>query len=135
VIRQEWPKTLTAAEVFFHVAEHLRDQTERSMARDGIRCAYRGTAPESACAVGCLLTDAEAEAIKGAGANTHGVGSLDSQDLLPARLSPHVDLLRELQAIHDTTHLRGPESSVATQLRSLARVRGFQGLSALQGES
>lgn len=85
---------LTAQEIFDTVARHLLKQGKRSM--KGEHCAYRGDG-DTACAVGCLMTDDEsAPELEGS-----SVEGLVSRGALPNRLRPHARLLGRLQRVHD----------------------------------
>jgi hypothetical protein len=95
VIRQSWPETITAQEVFDHVIEHLREQKGERCIGDG-SCRYRNGKPGAACAAGCLLTDEEAKKL------TEGVAWTNQfSDDKPARLEPHNALIADLQVLHD----------------------------------
>ncbi len=87
-------KALTAQSIFDTVYRHLLKQNARS--EDGRTCLYRGP-NGTQCAVGCLLTDSEVEQI----GNKTGVVRARMEGNLPGRLWEHVDLLQELQGIHD----------------------------------
>lgn len=104
-------ESMTRQEAFNKVYTHLLTQNSKST-NGGGTCMYRGENGCS-CAVGCLITDEEyrpwmdgLEAIpEGYNAgmklvNTNAA-SLNGNGLLPARLVPHLDLLCDLQAIHD----------------------------------
>lgn len=89
--------TLTAQEVFNNSITFLRKQGHPARGRGD--CRYR--APDgSMCAVGCLLTDVEAEGLDDRFQSS--VAALVRDGLLPERLVPHVALLKELQQLHDS---------------------------------
>lgn len=54
--------TKSLQEVFDYVVTHMFTQNQRSLLPDGSGCAYRGSDGRM-CAVGCLITDDEYEAI------------------------------------------------------------------------
>lgn len=54
--------TKSLQEVFDYIVAHMFTQNERSLLPDGSGCAYRGSDGRM-CAVGCLITDDEYEAI------------------------------------------------------------------------
>lgn len=89
-ILQTLPETMTAQQVFDHVCEHLMQQGERSV--DGDYCRYRGP-NGTACAVGCLIPNHfYRKEMEGA----------DVKDIkLPPQLTPHEELLEDLQRVHD----------------------------------
>lgn len=97
----------TSQEVFDAVVRHAAKMPQQSKfavnhEHEMPFCAYRG-ADGNACFVGCLLTDDEAEPIdeltvEGAGGS---VRDAQKKDLLPRRLEPQVELLAQLQPIHD----------------------------------
>lgn len=89
---------LVPSEIIRTVYHRLMDGTGRATERGS--CAYR-TTDGHACAVGCLLTDAEAQAIIDDDRNGQGVHVLTNAKLLPRRLEPHYGLLSDLQAVHD----------------------------------
>lgn len=93
-------KPLTEQEVFDKVVSHLRAQGERSISKDK-DCLYRGPGGLK-CAAGVMIEDSEysprMEGIE--------IGAiLRFKDLGPGslknRLSKSVNLLEEMQAIHD----------------------------------
>lgn len=97
---------MTPQEIFDTVARHLFTQGERSaepvLDDDGeeidTECLYRGPDGRS-CAIGALLPDAAyRKDMEGRGA-----AQLCRQwsDVLPAWMPPNVDLLEDLQIIHD----------------------------------
>jgi len=60
-------------------------------------CVYRGK-NGTKCAVGCLITDEEYKReMEG-----NDVTALNRLGLLPERLIPHLELLSEMQAVHDS---------------------------------
>ncbi len=96
-IRQSWPDTITAQEVFDHAIQHLREQRgERAF--EGGTCRYRNRTAKNeaavACAAGCLVTDEEAELLQ------EDI-VWDTQEQIPARLAPHEKLIQALQNLHD----------------------------------
>lgn len=101
---------MTKQEIFDQVCEHLARQKRRSANARG-NCLYRG--PDGLmCAVGCLLTDEEAEGQEGSAA---------SDITLPARLAPHVELLDYLQTAHDSNTGTAPYI-MASLLRNVANL-------------
>lgn len=98
----------TAQEVFEQVANHLLSQNCRSTTLSGhIKCAYRSDGTPSCpvkCAAGCLISDEEftvlAETIPDV--NTMSWWMMLSHKRLPFPPHPqHVEMIRELQFIHD----------------------------------
>jgi len=101
------------AAIFAHVAKHLINQMAMSAGPvdgggnydfDSLKtplCAYR-TGDGKACAVGCLITDElygkYRHDIEGTNINHEFFHDIP---VLPIWLEPHVNLLRELQRIHD----------------------------------
>jgi hypothetical protein len=110
--------TITAQEIFDRVwRRFVVERAPRGVNIHG-GCMYR-TPGGRMCAVGCLLTDEEAETIMVAYGNGSLVNALCSRGLLPARFKPHMPLLCRLQATHD-----GPEfdSDRARRLREVANL-------------
>ncbi len=81
----------TEQEIFDYVCQHLAKQGRSAVDQGGL-CRYR-MEDGRMCAVGCLLTDEEAERT--------GEGAGVSKALLPARLEPHRKFLKKLQEAHD----------------------------------
>lgn len=115
MIRNNWPETITEREIGAHVAQHLREQGRRAMGHDGV-CRYRiPSMPGVACAVGCLLTDEEAEELR----DNPSIDTLkryaadDPRGIkrLPERLRPHVRLLNQLQLRHDQASRYGTSAA------------------------
>jgi hypothetical protein len=96
--REERYPVLTAQQIFDQVARHLLTQGQRATDPISDGCRYR-TFDGRSCAVGCLLTPEEAQAADEA--DTAGVQDLVAFHLLPARLLGHVELLHQLQQVHD----------------------------------
>jgi hypothetical protein len=110
--------TITAQEIFDRVWQRfVVERAPRAVNVYG-GCMYR-TPGGRMCAVGCLLTDEEAEAIARARGNDSPVDTLRHRGLLPARLVPHVSLLRRLQATHDGPEFDGDR---ARRLRGVANL-------------
>lgn len=87
---------MDAQEIFDKVATHLLKQGRRSLTETG-SCAYRGV-NGAMCAVGCLIPNHHySPEMEGGTAEDlliyHG-------EFLP-ELNPHVELLSDLQALHD----------------------------------
>lgn len=122
-IRNDWGDTVTAQEIFDHAVAHMQSQNQRCMTGDS--CSYRGADPGSACALGALLTDAEAERIAAAGGNSAGSRTLLNKGLVPDRLRPHIDLCSRLQRVHDTNCTRPLTSDAVEELRILAQCHGL----------
>lgn len=89
-------KEMSSQEVFNIVYKHLLQQGRQSFDPTIALCAYRSKDGLS-CAVGCLLTDEEYIS-KMEGKN---ISYLMNNNLFPGRLIPHIDLLSDLQEIHD----------------------------------
>lgn len=117
-IRNDWPETLTAQEVFDHAVEHMRTQEARC-SMNGV-CTYRGSRPGEACAAGALLTDEEARRIP-TDQGSLSVDRLVDRGLLPARLLEHQSLLYALQVVHDSYYARPLEPNVEFDLKEVAR--------------
>jgi hypothetical protein len=96
----------------------MLEQTERC--EDGEACVYRGPKPGMACALGALLTDAEAAAIGDHGCNGATAYGLREGSLLPARLLPLFELVRQLQGVHDGCNVRPLTPDYITRLRYIA---------------
>jgi hypothetical protein len=122
--------TPTAQQVFDAVVRHAAKMPGRSnfAADDGSGtspfCAYRGK-DDNACFVGCLLTDAEAAPLDRMTEEQTGGSVRDAyrEGKLPQRLIPHVELLGQLQPIHDNYR---PDQWEA-ELRLFASKRGLSG--------
>lgn len=100
-------KAGTAQEIFDavwqrFVVEHAPRSVVESAER--VMCAYRGP-NGTACAVGCLVTDAECAGWDEA-SNT-AIYEIASHMGLPERLQDHVYLLCDLQSCHDGGELAG----------------------------
>lgn len=100
-IRQEWPEVMSAQEVFDAAIAHIKAQQGQRAWTSTNGCVYRGPGG-IACAVGALLTNAEARRVSVVGADSASAKRLANAGLLPARLLPHVELLLALQALHDS---------------------------------
>jgi hypothetical protein len=109
---------MTAQEVFETVARHLLTQGRQSINAKG-HCAYRG-AEGRMCAVGCLITDDEYAPVMDEG-NDGSVLGLQYKRLLPERLVGHVDLLTDLQRLHDA----GASGTWRERLTKLAHAHGL----------
>lgn len=118
--------TPSAQQVFDAVVRHAAQMPEKSYDDEADTCLYRNVTSkgENACFVGALLTDAEAARVDpDKGEEPWDVKDLNDNGLLPAHLQPHVDLLMELQHVHDF-------SEKWDWRRRLARVAAANGLSA-----
>lgn len=91
----------------------------RSVAAGASHCAYRG-AGGAKCAVGVLIRDDEYDPDMDDGAPT--VTTMAECGLLPSRLVPHLDMLRQLQGVHDGAY---QEATVANRLRAFADSNDF----------
>jgi hypothetical protein len=107
------PESLTAQEVFDTVARHLLRQNVKALDDDG-RCRYR--TGDTACAVGCLMTDEEVDGLVG-----ESVIALYDRGRLPRRLWQHVWLLQTLQGVHDCRYV----AEWRDRLRALAESHGL----------
>jgi hypothetical protein len=87
----------TGQAVFDQVARHLLTQGRKSLSRDG-ECMYRGDRGMQ-CAAGCLIGDDEGPE------NLEWItwAELATDGRVP---NEHVDLIRQLQLIHDTDDVR-----------------------------
>lgn len=108
-IQQVWPAEISAQEVFDHVLAHLRAQEGERAADEKGFCSYR-TLEGRACAAGALLSDEEAAKIRPV-YQGKSWDTLQRDGYVPARLHPHVDLIRGLQVLHD----RDAEARIVTQ--------------------
>jgi hypothetical protein len=117
-IRNDWGAEVSAQEVFDHAVAHMQAQRCRCM--KGGDCAYRGDDPGSACALGALLTDAEAAKIATSGSNGATAYGLSAAGLLPARLEPHFALCARLQRIHDGFDVRPLSATALESLKGIA---------------
>lgn len=95
-------KDMTRQEVYSFVRKHLLAQGQRSRINGETGCAYYGVG-KLRCAVGCLIPRKEYRK----GFEGNGVGPVFHM-LKPAKqpitynlLNAHLELLRELQTIHD----------------------------------
>lgn len=89
--------TLTAQRIFDRLAKRAADPRKSMTA--GYGCQYRCKSdPRLKCFVGEFIRDSEYEACM----ECRGVRQLQSDGLLPKRLTPFVGLLNSAQAIHDT---------------------------------
>lgn len=91
---------MNAQQVFNKVADHLWTQGESSLDSTDM-CSYRG-ANGTSCAVGCLIPDD----VYTRGMESQGVHSLvdwcETQGItLPAEIPEHINMLCELQKLHD----------------------------------
>lgn len=115
----EAPPTPTAQEVFDRVATHLLKQG--GCATDGESCMYRSGNGKT-CAVGCLIPDNLYDyAIEGSVVAGPDTGDHLLLILKALGLHPHLDLLKELQNLHDSGHVE----SWPIQLANLAQKNGL----------
>lgn len=123
------PET-TAQEVFDAVAKHLLTQNKKSTANPNVLsgCLYR--APNgTACAVGCLLTDAEAKSLDSgifiaparATPLIMSIKGCIKNHTAPDRLNRYENLLADLQTVHD----QNTPDLWPSLLRRLARARNL----------
>lgn len=116
-------------EIFNTVALHLMKQGRPSAIVNSLtdtrKCVYRDGQGGS-CAVGCLLTDEEADAIAQAGGNSDDVDSLLSSGLLPERFKTEIDLLIDLQGAHDMADQNNFWPECREALVALAKEKGLQ---------
>lgn len=118
MIRQAWPETISAQEVFDHVLEHLREWDGEACAING-RCVYRREgAGNPACAAGCLLTDEETKALR-----NFSWTAVNEYGLDPERLRPHAALIAGLQRLHD-----GITAGVVIEVERISYVAGLYDL-------
>lgn len=90
---------MNTKQLFKTVAEHLLNQQKQS--KKGGSCMYRGRAGNK-CAVGCLISDeAYTEDLEGLRAKSELVVEALYTSLNYALTEIDIDLLEELQAIHD----------------------------------
>ena len=87
---------MTEQEILDTVWAHLRKQGSQAMDVGQGNCVYRH-ADGRACAVGCLVNDAQAREM-----DEIGGGVDDVKAILPDELIPHLDFLHRLQMIHDS---------------------------------
>jgi hypothetical protein len=89
----------TPQQVFDQVVTHLRTQGKKSLLNDQ-HCVYRGDGGLK-CAAGCLISDAEMEAMLEVNVNVND--GLSWVGLINNNLAPkeHRELVAELQYIHD----------------------------------
>ncbi|NWN81759.1 MAG: hypothetical protein HLX48_02015 [Halomonas sp.] len=130
------PET-TAQQVFDHVARHLLKQGAPSMAPDGAGCQYRGDKGR-ACAAGCLMSDAEYQALDQhvapdpdlSGASVEGK---DWHQLMDHGHVPetHWPLIVALQEVHDEALDSALDQVVPiwrTELRNVALSHGLSSI-------
>lgn len=136
---------MTAQQVFDAVVRHVAGMPRRAYDERRECCVYR-TADGLSCAVGGLITEEEANAVhptpvesedpirdrRIATIGTSVLGLL-KRNMLPQRLMPHVDLLSDLQSIHDASHNwtddgQGPGPDKAMMRISFLKVAGLDGL-------
>jgi hypothetical protein len=104
------PRVLTAQTIFNKVATHLLTQKKRAVKRDkingGSTCVMR-TNDGRACAVGCLLSDAQAQGATGV------ANAIDAEP----ELNPFMYLLHDLMQVHDDA----PPNQWAKELDRVAK--------------
>ena len=116
-------------QVFDHVARHLIRQGRRSLAPDGVggrKCVYR-TATGKRCAVGCLIAKRYYDpVIEGNNVDTEKVKRALRRS--GVRITKSImDLLKDLQVVHDYAPIESPSrfrQVVRRQLADLAQVAG-----------
>lgn len=106
-------------EIFDTVVNHLMTMPRQSAIDGG--CLYRGP-DELSCAVGCLITDEEYVDAMDDMDQGSSVKSLFERNLLPHRFIPHLQLLGDLQRIHDNINNWGTldRAYMKQDLRSIA---------------
>lgn len=117
---------LSDQQIFDHVVEHMAKQGGPSVSARGL-CQYRGPSGRS-CAVGCLLTDEEANAL----GNEKSLAEVYS--ILPLRLRGGCSLAREqllarLQHTHDDFSGMDGEDYLREWLFAMRRLARDFGLS------
>lgn len=103
LITKQFPETMMQQEIFEEIVTFLLNQNRKSIKLDSYdrKCLYRGD-ENTACAVGCLIRDDEYKKEMDDSQFT-SIYFLITLKLLPKRLIPHIDLLTEIQSIHDST--------------------------------
>ena len=89
---------MEAQEIINRVYTRLNDGTGRAYDPRTGSCCYRTPGTGIPCAVGCLITDGEYNPEMDEGDST---GVWYKIHLFPERLHPHLDLLADLQHVHD----------------------------------
>lgn len=102
---------MEAQEIYDKVKTHLLKQNRRSKERGG-QCLYRGPGG-TACAVGCLLTDKEAERLA---VDNWSAEDAIAKGQMPKRLVRHGELLSRLQRVHD----ENPPRAWSRELKEVA---------------
>lgn len=104
--RQEWPATVTAAEIAAHMIAHVEEQAA-VMGDVQPQCRYQALDKHfdpiegCTCVAGSLLTLEELTRVgHRTGYNTTSFDKL--QGLMPARLRPHASLITQAQACYDS---------------------------------
>jgi hypothetical protein len=103
---------IEAQEIFDKVYEHLKTQGKPCIGQFGRQCRY--ISGNMRCAVGALMTEAEASAADRFG---DGVYTLRNAGLLPAGSADHIRLLAELQEAHDAGVPKGTKWWEVVKLR------------------
>ena|ERR1019366_215155 len=85
----------TAQQVYDTSVGHLIRQGKPA-SEDGIECSYR-TKDGLKCAIGCLITDKEYRVSM----EKNNVCAINRHGILPEPLVQFIDLLEELQSLHD----------------------------------
>lgn len=114
------PASPSEQDVFDAIVRHAAKMPDKSILSGARHCAYRSD--ETACFVGCLLTDEEAR--KGdrlTMENGGSVSTLAEEGILPAHLLPHLDLLAHVQPTHDEE----PTEEWPQHFREIASERGL----------
>ena len=101
----------TSQQVFNHVVKHLREQGAKCMVSRN--CRYRDWESGRACAVGCLIPEeVYQDDMEHCGVDVL-VEYADIDPRLRSVLEQHVNLLRDLQKIHDEDLVDDWEESFA----------------------
>lgn len=96
-------ESTTAQDIFDAVAKHLLSQKRKALCPytkwEENACRFR-TTEGLACAVGCLLTDKEAQKLDN---TSGGISALIYSKTAPERIHRFSQLLTDLQRLHDTS--------------------------------
>lgn len=90
---------MTNQEAFNKVCDHLMQQNAKAVhpSYENDRCAYRDTEHNRKCAVGCLIPDNEYDI----NMEGHAISSLLNSFSVPLLRAVYIDLLLQLQDVHD----------------------------------